>query len=264
MATNPTNLYAVPSLPDLDPRTTRVIQDLAARVNYLTTELDKVRGLTMSASPGVDAARKENPIQGIVNIPYRDHGGQDGQIRVSKDGVISSYVNPVESPFPYTDLSVVGNVGGGTDLLHTFTLPANTLANDGDWIEFLYSGTFATNDNDKRIQILFDSQIVEDFGAFDFDSGVWVATGHYSRVNSTSVRVDYMAMYGTPLVINDSVFTSATQDIIFLPRNATITVSNLNTTSVVLNLNAIAVADNDIVQNKSILEYVKPRTVKLV
>lgn len=251
------NLYT-PNLSGMDPQTTRVFRDLVERVNYLTTELDRVR--ENIPNPG---ARKENPQSGIISIPCRNDGGQDGFIRVSSDGVISSYANSVESLFPYTDITIVGNVGAGTDTLHTFTLPANTLASDGDWIRFVYAGTFATNDNDKRIQILFDGQVFEDFGAFDFDAGVWVVAGDYTRVSPTTVQASSISMYGEPLVIDEAVI-AGTPDIIFLPRNQLLTVSNLGTTSVAMTVTGTATADNDIRQNKTLLQYFKPRTVKLV
>src|SRR5688572_11066579 len=130
------NLYT-PNLMGMDPQTARTMRDLVDRVNYLTTELDMVRGMIISSSPGVDAARRENPQPGIVTIPCREDGGQDGFIRVNSDGVINSYVNPIESLFPYADITIVGNVGAGTDTLHTFTLPAGTLSLDGDWIRFV-------------------------------------------------------------------------------------------------------------------------------
>jgi hypothetical protein len=257
MARSRTNLYS-PNLSGMDPQVSRTIRDLVDRINYLTSELDTVRG-----DMPTGGAKKENPQPGIVSIPCRDAGGQDGFIRVNQDGVVQSYVNPVESIFPYTDLSSVGNVGAGTDTLHTFTLPANTLSADGDWIRFVYAGSFATNDNDKRIQILFDGQVFEDFGAFDFDAGIWVVGGDYSRVSPTSVRATSIGMYGEPLVMDEGV-VSGTPDIIYLARNQLLTVSNLSTTAVAMTVTGTATANDDIVQNKSLLQYFRPRTVKLV
>lgn len=119
MANNPSNLYAVPSLPNLDPQAKRVIEDLAARVNYLTTELDRVRG--SMPDPG---AQKERPIPGIITIPPTGTLGQSGSVRVNQDGVIVSYVNPNGS-FPYlgnmfldyTTTTTVANTTTETQLL---------------------------------------------------------------------------------------------------------------------------------------------------
>src|SRR5690348_6815882 len=94
MADKNPNLYAVPSLPGVDPNVTRVITDLAARVNYLTTEIDRLR----SDVPKQVAmkARKENPVQGIVTIPSPQG---NGFVRVNEDGSIVSYGNPVRSGY---------------------------------------------------------------------------------------------------------------------------------------------------------------------
>ena len=248
--------YVPGHIPGVEARTARLIQQLFEMNNRLSDEIAQLR----ASIPPV-GAKKENPIQGMINIPYRTDGGQDGFIRVNKDGVIVSYTNPTESIFPYSDITIVGNVGAGIQTLHSFNLPAGTLANNGHWIRCTYSGTFATNDNDKRIQILFDGQIVEDFGNFDFDTGVWKVYIDYVRITSTTVRVGYMGMYGTPLVIDDSAIVGGTQDVIYLPRNALITVSNLNLLPVILSVTGSATANDDITQNQSLIEYYKPRTV---
>src|SRR5262245_47670748 len=56
------------------------------------------------------------------------------------------------------DISTPGNVGTGLDLLHTFSLDTpNRLLTNEDYLRVRYSGTFATNDNDKRIKNSFGS-----------------------------------------------------------------------------------------------------------
>jgi hypothetical protein len=157
----------------------------------------------------------------------------------------------------YLEADKVGNAGGGTDDLQSFTLPAHSLKTDGDRLSQAVAGSFATNDNDKRIQILVDGQTVEDFGAFDFDAGEWVAYANYIRETSTILRVDYMAMYGTPLVINDSAFTSGTQDIIYLPRIRRLTVSNMDTNDLVFKVTGTATANDDIVQSMTWIELTR-------
>lgn len=255
------NLYLPGTLPGLDPRTARVMQDLFDRVNYLTVELDRVREMTRSASPGVDAARKESPVEGIITIPYRDAGGQDGAIRVSKDGVIVSYVNPADSIFPYVDLSTVGNVGVGLDSLHSFSIPANTLASDGDWLHIRYAGKFATNDNDKRIQVSIDGQSIHNTGAFDQDSGLWVYDLDIFRLSAISVRAavslywNFITRDGGGIMGGNGLFATEDKD---LP------VANLNSNAVTLLVQGEAIADNDIVQNVSHIKYYRPRTRKLV
>jgi|SRR4030095_4153858 len=155
----------------------------------------------------------------------------------------------------YLEADKVGNVGAGTDDLQTFTLPAKSWR-DGDRLTIAYAGIFAVNDNDKRIQILADGQTVEDFGAFDFDSGEWVVYQHYIRESATTLRVDYMGMYGEPLVIDEAVI-AGTPDIIFLPRTRLITVSNLDSNNIILKVTGTATANNDIVQSMSWIDLTR-------
>lgn len=111
----------MPNLPGIDPQVRRVMQDMTDRINFLTGELDRVKGIAMSASPGVDAARKETPGEGIVIIPSP---AGDGFIRVNKDGVIVSYTNPTIVPgmhrnlfLEYTANVTVANTTTETSLL---------------------------------------------------------------------------------------------------------------------------------------------------
>lgn len=147
-----------------------------------------------------------------------------------------------------------GNVGAGVDLLQAFTIDTpNRLLTNGDWIRFALGGEFATSDNDKRIQILFDSQTIEDFGAFDFDAGQWRAVGEIIRVSSTTVRTSYLGVYGEPLVMDEGV-VSGTPDVIIVPRSQLLTVSNLTSNAVSLTVNGNGAANDDITLASAIVE----------
>lgn len=156
----------------------------------------------------------------------------------------------------FATADIVGNIGAGTDDLHTFTLPAGSLKTNGDKISFIYAGDFATNDNDKRIQQLFDGQVLEDFGAFDFDAGVWRITGEFVRVDATHVRGGSFGMFGEPLVTDEGVI-AGTPDIIYVARQTLLTVANLDSNNVVLKLTGTATADNDITQVLSWLDLMR-------
>lgn len=246
------------------PLTYREYQNLVDRVNYLTTEVDRMRGDT----PGLMTTRaeKESPIPGIINLPWRDAGGQDGAIRVSKDGVIVSYVNPLESPFPYVDVTAAGNIGAGADTLHTYTLDTNILAFNGDMLKIEYIGGFATNDNNKRLEIQFDAQSIFNTGSFDFDgagaNGQWTMSLNIVRVTPTSIRSSIRALLGQ--VVADGAAAVTGSNAVHTGRNVLTTVSNLNTTAVVINVIGEATANDDVTQNLSVIEFFRPRTVKLV
>jgi hypothetical protein len=156
----------------------------------------------------------------------------------------------------FATADIKGNIGVGTDDLQTVTLPATTFRQDGAQVKFLYAGGFATNDNDKRIQILFDGQVFEDFGAFDFDAGLWRVEGDYTRIDATHIRATSFGLYGEPLVADEGVI-SGTPDIIYLARNTVLTVSNLDSNPVVLKVTGTATANDDITQNLTWLDLIR-------
>jgi len=258
------NLYSPPSLPEADPQTSRVIRDLVDRINFLTTEVDRVGKAAPISLEGY--AAKEKPIQGIITIPARDSGGQDGLIKVSKDGVISSYVNASESIFPYIDLSTAGNVGGGVDPLHGYSLQAGVLANDGDFLLIKYAGNIAANDNDKQIIALFDSQTFIDTASNDLDLNVgWMADVIIARLSSTSVRAASVVSMNIIRVDSGNVVNTLGAGGVLFARTVTLTgVANLNSSAVTIQVQGQGTADNDITQNLSEISYYRPRTVKLV
>lgn len=116
-----TNLYT-PNLSGMDPQTSRTFRDLVERVNYLTTELDRVRG-TMPES----GAMKERPQPGTLVIPSPNG---DGFVRVNEDGVIKSYGNPVKAgyvlPLALSSSETQVSSSSETDLRVT-TIPANLI-----------------------------------------------------------------------------------------------------------------------------------------
>ena len=152
------------------------------------------------------------------------------------------------------DTSTVGNVGGGLDTLHTFSLPANSLQTDGDYLRVRYGGLFATNDNDKRIVVSFGGTSVSSLGAalFDQDSGTWVYDIIYIRLSSTSVRVSGQIMWHYILRNGDGVgdgngfYASINTDITGL--------SSLGSNATTMKVEAEGTSNDDIQQNFSVIE----------
>lgn len=257
MAGNLPNPYS-PSLPGMDPQTSRIIRDLADRVNYLTTELERVRGMVGIESLGVNVAKRENPIEGIINIPSP---GGNGFIRVSRDGVIKSYTNPASMiGVPrciHIDTASIGNIGTGLDQLQSFALPAGTLARDSDWLRVHYAGTFGANNDTKRIQVEFDGQVVHNRPLFSINGLSFVYDINYVRISSTNIRASFQASWG--FIDRDVTPTLAGNGSIFGQFNTAINTSNLNTTEVVLRLmgESGTATDSNVLHRKSIIELVK-------
>lgn len=71
----------------------------------------------------------------------------------------------------FQNAASAGNIGVGLDTIRTFTIVANSLNNNQDYIDFEFLVLFATNDNDKRLQLEVDGQAQYNSALFDQDSG---------------------------------------------------------------------------------------------
>lgn len=97
----------------------------------------------------------------------------------------------------HTDTSLVGNVGAGLDTLHTFTLPANSLATNGDYLTVHYAGVYAANSaSTKRVVINFGGVVVSAPGLTDITNCTWNYDIRYVRITSTSVLASITFNWG--------------------------------------------------------------------
>jgi hypothetical protein len=148
-----------------------------------------------------------------------------------------------------------GNVTTGLDPISSFTIVADTLANNLDVFDFAYGGTIAANDNDKRFQLTIDGQIIFDTGLLDLDgvgsNNQWSIIGDIVRISATSVVVTTMVNVGQ-IIVNGASTVSGNG--ISLARNVTLTVSNLDTLPVILLLSAEGTATDDIIKTKSVMK----------
>jgi len=62
----------------------------------------------------------------------------------------------------FVDTTAVGNVGTGEDDLRSYSVPANTLATNGDYLEFEAGGTILNNANSKRLRAYFGATVIFD------------------------------------------------------------------------------------------------------
>jgi hypothetical protein len=148
-----------------------------------------------------------------------------------------------------------GNIGTGLDTLHSFSLPANSLATNGDYLSIWYAGGFAGNANTKRVVASIDSQIYQSDSLFDIRGGGWWLGIRIGRVSATSVRVTGPTLLGD-FVANSTPAIQAGAGEIYRPRNIPLTVSNLNSNAVTLLVQGetSAASDNDVTQSTAIIE----------
>lgn len=156
------------------------------------------------------------------------------------------------------DTATAGNTGVGLDTLHTFSLPANSLQTDGDYLNVWYGGTFTANDNDKRINAAFGGTGYEAGGALDFDGAIgWTINARIIRLSSTSVRVSHIYVVNQIFADSANAVNTFTASGFVVSRNTDITGLadlNSNATTMAVSAGSAAGAANDVKQNLSIIE----------
>jgi len=150
------------------------------------------------------------------------------------------------------DNSSVGNVNAGPDVLHTFSLPADTLHTNGDYLWVCYSGTFAANANNKVILIKFGGQTVSNLAQVQ-NGGQWLYDIVYARESDTTVRCASGIFWGR---LRRPSGGALTDDGLFTGENTQITVSSLTSNAMTMEVQAGdgASVTDDTKQNLSVIE----------
>jgi len=143
------------------------------------------------------------------------------------------------------DGTSVGNVGSGLDSLNSFTLNIGDLVTAGDYCKVRIAGSFGVNDNDKRIQITLDSQVIDNQSLFDQDSGNWCYDITLIRLSATSVRFNFMAVWG--IISADGASAVAGNGKVFAGTGS-VTVANMDSNNIVFLVQAEGTSNNDIQQ----------------
>lgn len=85
--------------------------------------------------------------------------------------------------------TTVGNVGTGEDDLRTYSVPAATLAVNGDHLAWEAAGTFAASANNKRIRAKFGATTMLDTGVLAITAaGDWQANGLVIRTGAATQK----------------------------------------------------------------------------
>lgn len=186
----------------------------------------------------------------IVRTLGDDGGTLRRDVESELDNLIAwAKVSPRRIKF---DTSAVGNVGAGLDVLHTFSLPAASLAIDGDELDVFYAGTFASNDTDKRVNGFFGGTAYTAPAVLDIDAGAWMLHARIIRLSSTSVRVLSQLAYAIVHIDSANAVNTFGAGFLLSTRNDDITgLSNLNSNATTMEVKGEGAANNDVVQNYS-------------
>lgn len=108
-----------------------------------------------------------------------------------------------------TNTTDVGNVGTGVDNLQSYSVPAGTMSQDGDYIEFSITFTFAENANSKQVRVVYGGTEVYASGAQAQSGGSMTVIGKVIRTGATTQKVTVIAISGAALFVDVSNYTTA-------------------------------------------------------
>jgi hypothetical protein len=199
-----------------------------------------------------------NPTLSFIDT---DVGDDDGTISMQSDvmsiGVTGGTLLQIRSngqivgipKYFAPNITPTGNVGAGLDPLHSFNLPANSLAANGDSVRGIYSLEFATT-ADKRLVLTFAGQTVTTAGTglFDIDAADAYYDVTYTRLTATSVLCSGMFAWGNGSRTAAGVLAG---NFVFAGINTIIAVADLNANASTILMSGEAAVNNDIVQNLS-------------
>jgi hypothetical protein len=131
-----------------------------------------------------------------------------------------------------SDYTAIGNVGGGTDDLITYTASANLLKTTGDVLEIDAFGTFANNGNNKTVSLVFGSTTIFTIGATAISGGSFDLNAKIIRTGASTQKI-IVNGNGTNAVLIKTVYTDGTEDL---------------TTSLEIKMTAVGTATDDIVE----------------
>lgn len=139
------------------------------------------------------------------------------------------------------DTANVGNITTGVDDLITFTVPAATLAVNGDSLEVTCMGTFAANANSKQVRLLFGTAVLFASGAQNENNASWYIKAHIIRTGAAT---------------QDCVASFSTDGTLFSPTAAFTLATETLSGTVVVKCTGEGVATDDIVQTAMITKLV--------
>ena len=138
------------------------------------------------------------------------------------------------------DTTAVGNVGTGEDVLITYSLPADTLSDDGKGVRITAWGSVAVNGNTKTVRLDFGATTIRAIGPSAISGLDWRIDGLVFRTSATSQ--DAMATESLDATGQDTTITTPAE-----------TLSG----TVVIRITGEATTDNDVVCEGMLVEILQ-------
>ena len=150
-----------------------------------------------------------------------------------------------------TSVTAVGNVGTGEDDLITYSLPANSLASNGQTLRVHAWGTLAGNANAKTLKFYLGSTTGFSTTLVPFATTTALITGQW-MLEALIVRTGNSTQ---SLVVRFTQLSGGTADIrdIVMDRNI-VSATETDTAAITVKCTGQATNDNDIVQSGMVVE----------
>lgn len=139
----------------------------------------------------------------------------------------------------------VGNVGGGTDDLVSYALPANTLNADGFGIRITAWGTTANNSNPKTVTLAFGATTIVTQALTVSEAGRWRMVAEVIRTGSGAQDWDSVLLASPTAIVKNGVGTAAITDTAAITIKGTATVTD----------GGGGINNDDVVQEGMIVEF---------
>jgi len=199
-------------------------------------------------------ARIHNPLGNTIIRQLGDAGGPRSDWVTDEINNLIAWAKDAPRRIHF-NTSIVGNVGAGLDVLHTFSLDTpNRLLTDGDELIVWYGGNTTANDTDKRVNAFFGGTAYEAAPTTDFDLGIgWTIAARIIRLSSSSVRVNHTYMHNAILAdstASPSNVNTSGGGTFLVSRSTDITGLTLNG-AITMEVKGEGAADNDVKQNFS-------------
>lgn len=163
--------------------------------------------------------------------------------------------------YPFTieiNTNIVAASGGGLVNLHSYTVPANTLVTNGDYIEVWHSGTFAADADAKGLSMNIAGTNTINSGPIDIGNNAgWSMHTRIIRLTATSIRTLTTITAGLTIVTEANTANGGTVGGIMYSESDDIVVANLasNTFQIIAQSNSTNAGD--VSQNLSIIQVVQ-------
>lgn len=147
----------------------------------------------------------------------------------------------------------VAQAGAALVTLHTYTLPANALKNDRDYLDIIYGGSTGVNNNNKNFITRVAGNISSQTGAFAFNGLGWIYRIRYTRLSNVILMTTINGLIGQPGIVGGAIISNG----FYFSIQSSVACNDLNTNTNVIDVQAQGAAAADITQDISSIELTR-------